>query len=109
MSLTLSSDVGRQCAHFALWTCFIANDRPLSPVILQQALTSFCWPFVSEKRVKPLFAVASKLSPFINVYKYKDLDTPKILTHWKTFTSQLTVVVDKLYDLPVDSNDLMRL
>lgn len=43
------------------------------------------------------------------MYKYKDLDTPKILTHWKTFTSQLTVVVDKLYDLPVDSNDLMRL
>ena len=78
-------------------------------MILQQALTSFCWPFVSEKRVKPLFAVASKLSPFINVYKYKDLDTPKILVHWKTFTSQLTVVVDKLYDLPVDSNDLMRL
>ena len=37
------------------------------------------------------------------------VDTPKILTHWKTFTSQLTVVVDKLYDLPVDSNDLMRL
>ena len=53
--------------------------------------------------------MASKLSPFINVYKYKDLDTPKILAHWKTFTSQLTVVVDKLYDLPVDSNDLMRL
>lgn len=78
-------------------------------MILQKALTSFCWPFVSEKRVKPLFAVASKLSPFINVYKYKDLDTPKILAHWKTFTSQLTVVVDKLYDLPVDSNDLMRL
>lgn len=109
MSLTLSFGVGRQCAHFALWTCFIANGRPLSPVILQQTLTSFCWPFVSEKRVKPLRAVASKLSPFINVYKYKDLDTPKILTHWKTFTSQLTVVVDKLYDLPVDSNDLMRL
>ncbi len=85
------------------------NGRPLSPVILQQALTSFCWPFVSEKRVKPLRAVASKLSPFINVYKYKDLDTPKILAHWKTFTSQLTVVVDKHYDLPVDSNDLMRL
>ena len=82
MSLTLSSGVGRQCAHFALWTCFIANGRPLSPVILQQALTSFCWPFVSEKRVKPLFAVASELLPFIN---------------------------DKLYDLPVDSNDLMRL
>ncbi len=77
-------------------------------MILQQALTSFCWPFVSEKRVKPLFAVASELLPFINVYKYKDLDTPKILAHWKTFTSQLTVVVDKLYDLPVDSNDLMR-
>lgn len=74
-------------------------------MILQQALTSFCWPFVSEKRVKPLPAVACKLSPFINVYKYKDLDTPKILAHWKTFTSQLTVVVDKLYDLP----DLMRL
>ena len=109
MSLTLSFGVGRQCAHFALWTCFIANGRPLSLVILQQALTSFCWPFVSEKRVKPLRAVASKLSPFINVYKYKGLDTPKILTHWKTFTSQLTVVVDKLYDLPVDSNDLMRL
>lgn len=78
-------------------------------MILQQALTSFCWPFVSEKRVKPLLAEASKLSPFINVYKYKDLDTPKILAHWETFTSQLTVVVDKLYDLPVDSNDLMRL
>ncbi|HJA10523.1 MAG TPA: hypothetical protein H9961_04690 [Candidatus Duodenibacillus intestinavium] len=109
MSLTLSSGVGRQCAHFALWTCFIANGRPLSPVILQQALTSFCWPFVSEKRVKPLLAEASKLSPFINVYKYKDLGTPKILAHWKTYSSQLTVVVDKLYDLPVDSNDLMRL
>lgn len=26
----------------------------------------------------------------------------------ETFTSQLTFVVDKLYDLPVDSNDLMR-
>ncbi len=108
MSLTLSSGVGRQCAHFALWTCFIANGRPLSPVILQQALTSFCWPFVSEKRVKPLPAVACKLSPFLHLYEYKDLDTPKILAHWKTFTSQLTVVVDKLYDLPVDSNDLMR-
>ena len=77
-------------------------------MILQQALTSFCWPFVSEKRVKPLLAEASKLSPFINVYKYKDLGTPKILAHWKTYSSQLTVVVDKLYDLPVDSNDLMR-
>ena len=83
-------------------------QRPLSPVILQQALTSFCWPFVSEKRVKPLPAVACKLSPFLHLYEYKDLDTPKILAHWKTFTSQLTVVVDKLYDLPVDSNDLMR-
>lgn len=109
MSLTLSSGVGRQCAHFALWTCFIANGRPLSPVILQQALTSFCWPFVSEKRVKPLPAVACKLSPFLHLYESKDLATPKILAHWKTFTSQLTVVVDKHYDLPVDSNDLMRL
>ena len=27
----------------------------------------------------------------------------------ETYSSQLTVVVDKLYDLPVDSNDLMRL
>lgn len=54
-------------------------------------------------------AEASKLSPFINVYKYKDLGTPKILAHWKTYSSQLTVVVDKIYDLPVDSNDLMRL
>ena len=105
MSLTLSSGVGRQCAHFALWTCFIANGRPLSLVILQQALTSFCWPSVSEKRVKPLPAVACKLSPFLHLYESKDLDTPKILAHWKTFTSQLTVVVDKLYDLP----DLMRL
>lgn len=77
-------------------------------MILQQALTSFCWPFVSEKRVKPLFAVASKLSPFINVYKYTDLDTPKILTSWKTYSSQLTLVVDKLYDLPIDCNDRMR-
>ena len=78
-------------------------------MILQQALTSFCWPFVSPKRIKPLPAVACKLSPFLHLYEYKDLDTPKILAHWKTFTSQLTVVVDKLYDLPVDSNDLMRL
>lgn len=77
-------------------------------MILQQALTSFCWPFVSPKRIKPLPAVACKLSPFLHLYEYKDLDTPKILAHGKTFTSQLTVVVDKLYDLPVDSNDLMR-
>ena len=61
------------------------------------------------KRIKPLPAVACKLSPFLHLYEYKDLDTPKILAHWKTFTSQLTVVVDKLYDLPVDSNDLMHL
>lgn len=60
------------------------------------------------KRIKPLPAVACKLSPFLHLYEYKDLDAPKILAHWKTFTSQLTVVVDKLYDLPVDSNDLMR-
>lgn len=63
---------------------------------------------MSPKRIKPLPAVACKLSPFLHLYEYKDLDTPKILAHWKTFTSQLTVVVDKLYELPVDSNDLMR-
>lgn len=56
-----------------------------------------------------MLVAASKLSPFINLYEYKDLDIPKILAHWKTSISQLTLVVDKLYDLPVDSNDLLRL
>lgn len=56
-----------------------------------------------------MLVAASKLSPFINLYEYKDSDIPKILAHWETSISQLTVVVDKLYDLPVDSNDLLRL
>lgn len=56
-----------------------------------------------------MLVAASKLSPFINLYEYKDSDIPKILAHWKTSISQLTLVVDKLYDLPVDSNDLLRL
>lgn len=36
------------------------------------------------------------------------MDTSKILTSWKTYSSQLTLVVDKLYDLPIDCNDRMR-
>lgn len=55
-----------------------------------------------------MLVAASKLSPFINLYEYKDLDTSKILTSWKTYSSQLTLVVDKLYDLPIDCNDRMR-
>ncbi len=42
------------------------------------------------------------------LYEYKDSDIPKILAHWKTSISQLTLVVDKLYDLPIDCNDRMR-
>lgn len=56
-----------------------------------------------------MLVAASKLSPFINLYEYKDSDIPKILAHWKTSISQLTFVVDKLYDLPIDCNDRLRL
>ena len=55
-----------------------------------------------------MLVAASKLSPFINLYEYKDSDIPKILAHWKSSISQLTLVVDKLYDLPIDCNDRMR-